>query len=499
MHRKFLVALTLFLVISLVVPASQAQEVSFEVSGNKATLRTEKVVTFTIKLYNLNTTRLVFSTDVKNVPEGWKVDVSPMMGFVDPYTNGTIKVKIEVPEYLPKGEANITVIIKYIFYGQEKFYEHREYFNILVIRPYKILGIFDNPLPPPYNNEYTTFLLTVLCWVGIGFFVIYVVGPIVLLITKKTKTQVDDILYNILKTPIIVYLVVYGVVSSAMILPLPTVWIEYIYLVFKIFTIILFTYVAYRIFKDLLIYYGKKYAQKTKTNVDDVLIPIVEKIGDIVIIAAGAIGILSIFGINVAYFIAGMGVLGIVLGLAAQDTLGNLFAGIFLLADNAFLVGDYIMLAGDNTVYQVVKVGARSTKLYNLFEHTLEIVPNRYLADSRIINMVRPDMKYKISIDVGVSYGSDVKKVMDILYEVAMEHPNVLKEEPHEPVVRFVNFGESSLDFKLIVWVDNMMNQWKVGSELRQRILERFREEGIEIPFPQMDVHIKEMVDREEN
>lgn len=491
MSRKLLALSFILLLVVSLVPSVLAQNPKFEVSSRKAILREDKIGTFKIYVLNLNNSRLIFSTDVINVPSGWKAEVKPLMGVIEPYSNATIILRVEVPEFLPRAEANITVVIKYMFSGDPVIHEHREYFNILVIRPYKILGLFDNTLPPPYNNEYFTFIFTVIGWTLISLFFIYCVGPLILLLTQKTKTEIDDILYRILKKPLLSYVVVYGLITSLIILPIPLVWLEYIYLAFEIFTILLFTYLAYRIFKDLAIYYGKKFAQKTATNLDDVLIPILEKIGTIAIFCAGAIWLMSTFGINVTYFVAGMGIIGIILGFAMQDTLGNLFAGIFLLADNPFLIGDYIMLAGDKNVYQVVQVGARSTKLYNIFDHTLQIVPNRRLADSVIINMVRPDSKYKIAIEVGVSYKSNVEKVMDVLKKVALEHPNVLKDPPYEPVVRFSNFGSSALEFRLILWVDNVLNQWRVASEIREKILKAFRENGIEIPYQQIDIYIK--------
>jgi small-conductance mechanosensitive channel len=203
--------------------------------------------------------------------------------------------------------------------------------------------------------------------------------------------------------------------------------------------------------------------------------------------------VLSNAGIDITVLLAGMGIIGIVIGFAAQDSLGNFFAGIMLLLDRPFKIGDYIMFQGDDKVYQVKDVGLRSTKLYDIFEHTMVFLPNSVVANSRIINLERPDAQIKVTINVGVAYGSDVEKVIRVMEDVALQHPDVVKEGHRGPIVRFTGFGDSSLDFILIAWVKDVRDQWEVASELRRTIYRRFAEEGIEIPFPQMDVWIKEM------
>ena len=135
----------------------------------------------------------------------------------------------------------------------------------------------------------------------------------------------------------------------------------------------------------------------------------------------------------------------------------------------------------------------RSTKLYSIFDHELIILPNNSIANQKIVNMVKPDTKLRDRVKVGVAYGSDIDKVEKILYNSAIKHPNVIKEEGYEPVVRFRDFGDSSLDFTVIFWVDNILNQWKTRSEIRKEIDIRFRREGIKIPFPQRTVWLNQL------
>jgi small-conductance mechanosensitive channel len=142
---------------------------------------------------------------------------------------------------------------------------------------------------------------------------------------------------------------------------------------------------------------------------------------------------------------------------------------------------------------RVENVGMRSTKLYSLFDHELIILPNNTMANQKIINIVKPDMKIRQKVEVGVAYGSDVEKVKKILYECASNHSDVLTEGEDEPLVRFTGFGDSSLDFLIIFTIDDVMKQWKVRSDVVTEIDKRFRKENVTIPFPQRTIWFNEV------
>ncbi|MFO8077221.1 MAG: mechanosensitive ion channel, partial [Thermoplasmatota archaeon] len=169
------------------------------------------------------------------------------------------------------------------------------------------------------------------------------------------------------------------------------------------------------------------------------------------------------------------------------------FSGIHLLLDRPFKIGDLIFLEGGEYC-RVENVGMRSTKLYSIFDHELIILPNNTVANQKIINIVKPDNRIRKKIEVGVAYGSDLEKVKYIMYQSAKEHEHVVDEPGYDPQVRFVGFGESSLDFLMYVWIDEVLNQWKVLSDIRLQIDARFRKEQVTIPFPQRTVwlnHVK--------
>ena len=356
----------------------------------------------------------------------------------------------------------------------------------------KIFGIWQNNLPAPFESNYGAFAITVLGWIGIALVVMFVVDPIIHFITRKTETDLDDILLRILRYPVFVFIVTYGfVVNSLEILNLPRNYVKMIETVYSLMIIILIAYVAYKIFDEVVLYYAKEFSKKTDTEIDDVIVPVVEKLGMVLIPVLALIAIFNMFGYDVTVLLAGVGFLGIVIGFAAQSTLANFFAGLQMLVDRPFKIGDLLEIEGGD-ICEVSRIGMRSTTLYNTFTHEEVIIPNDQIANNKIVNMVEPDRKLIVTVKVGVAYGSDVEQVKGILLEEAAKLPNVLNTEDHKTVVRFSDFEASDLLFKIFLWVDDVKNQFKVGSDYREAILREFTKAGIEIPFPQSVVWLHE-------
>jgi small-conductance mechanosensitive channel len=211
-----------------------------------------------------------------------------------------------------------------------------------------------------------------------------------------------------------------------------------------------------------------------------------------VVLVVGAAILLSTLGVEITPILTALGVGGLAVALALQDTLSNLFAGVHLLADKPIRVGDYAKFAADVEGF-VVDIGWRSTRLRTL-QNNVVIVPNRTVAQSIITNYEMPEPRMALLIRVSVAYGSDVTRVQGALVEEATraigEVPGLLSEPP--PMVRFIpGFGDSSLDFTLICQVATFVDQYAVQHELRLRILQRFRAEGIQIPFPIQTVELR--------
>ncbi|MBI2369317.1 MAG: mechanosensitive ion channel family protein [Deltaproteobacteria bacterium] len=210
------------------------------------------------------------------------------------------------------------------------------------------------------------------------------------------------------------------------------------------------------------------------------------------ILVIGGLVLLTSLGISVTPLITALGVGGLAAALALQDTLSNLFAGVHLLMDRPVRVGDYVRLDGGQEGY-VEDIGWRSTRL-RMLPNNLVIVPNNKLAQSIVTNYNYPEPRMALLMPISVSYEGDPEHVERVLIEEATraagEVEGLLADPP--PFVRFIpGFGQSSLDFTLICQVREFVDQYPVQHELRKRIFRRFREEGIEIPFPIRTVYLR--------
>jgi len=214
------------------------------------------------------------------------------------------------------------------------------------------------------------------------------------------------------------------------------------------------------------------------------------------LIGFGAYIFLMIWSVDPTAWLASAGVIGIAVGFAARDSLANLFSGIFLVADSPYKMGDYIVLdTGERG--EVTQMGMRSTRL--LTRDDVEVtVPNAVMANAKIVNESGgPWEKERIRMPVGVAYGSDVDEVCAVLEAVAAGHPEVVAQPA--PRVRMRAFGNSSLDFELLAWIDRPVLRGRIRHDILKGIYKAFIEHGIEIPFPQTDIHLRSMPEKSES
>ncbi len=195
---------------------------------------------------------------------------------------------------------------------------------------------------------------------------------------------------------------------------------------------------------------------------------------------------ISLAGIEMRNFAVLAGALGIGIGFGLQNIVNNFVSGLILLFERPIKVGDMVVVEGDWG--KVISIGLRST-VVETFDGSELIVPNSTLISQKVTNWTLTTTKARVVLPVGVAYGSDIEKVLRILLEAAESHSLVMTDPA--PRALFVGFGDSSLDFELRAWIADVNGRLGVRSELGQFIDRRFREEGVEIPFPQRDLHLR--------
>lgn len=198
---------------------------------------------------------------------------------------------------------------------------------------------------------------------------------------------------------------------------------------------------------------------------------------------------LDMLGLKITLLLAGSAALLVGLGLGLQQTFNDVVSGILLLFEGTVAVGDIVEV--NNIVGRVKKIAIRTSKIETR-DRIVIIVPNSKLVVDNVINWSHNRSLTRFNIKVGVAYGSDVKLVMSLLKEAASENSEVAVEP--EPNARFIDFGESSLDFELLFYCKRMFEIEFVRSEIRIVIDQKFRENHVTIPFPQRDLHLKTTV-----
>ena len=196
--------------------------------------------------------------------------------------------------------------------------------------------------------------------------------------------------------------------------------------------------------------------------------------------------ILETLGISITVLIAGSAALLVGVGLGLQQTFNDFISGIILLIEGTTKIGDVLEIDGDIVIIQ--KIGLRTSKGLNR-DDIIVIIPNSLITTNKVINWSHQSKKTRFRINVGVAYGSDVDLVMKILQDSALEHPDISDKNLIE--ARLVDFGNSSLDFQVLFFSDNVFRIERVKSDIRKIINRKFIENNITIPFPQLDLHVR--------
>ncbi len=233
-------------------------------------------------------------------------------------------------------------------------------------------------------------------------------------------------------------------------------------------------------------WYGEHIADRTATRLDEQFVPLVSRIGRIVIGMIALLTILDHFAVDVKGLIAVLGVGSLGIALAAQDTIANMIGGFVIMIDRPFRIGDRLLMP-NGSVCIVRQIGLRSTRLLT-FDNTLIITPNAELVKSTIHNLSYPEPEIRVVVSIGVAYDSDIDRVRRCMLDIAASHPKVL--ESTKPEVHLVKLSDSAMEVTLYCRVGNFTEQFDTGNELRETLVKRFRTEGIVIPYPQRVVHL---------
>ncbi len=324
----------------------------------------------------------------------------------------------------------------------------------------------------------------------IGKIVYYLFKTVGRKLTAKTKTDLDDVLIDIIEEPIVAIIVLVGVFIAFTFLGIQDKGINGLFnSVFKIAVIIVLAWTAFRFINALSDKILIPLSKKTKASFDDHLVPLISKGAKAIVAVIAVIMIMDSIGFDVTALIAGLGIGGLAIAFAAQETISNLFGGISLMLDKSIKIGDKIRI-DSGEVGVVNEIGLRSTRI-RTFSNEVIIVPNSKMANSKIINYAQPNNYGRGQIKFGVTYGTEPAKVQKIVLDILKNNLKVSKKEDRKPVVEFLSMGDFSLNFTAKFWCDDYTNVWSAERELTTAIYNGLNKNKIGIPFPTQTVYLQ--------
>ncbi|GAU70558.1 integral membrane protein MviN [Streptomyces sp. NBRC 110611] len=303
---------------------------------------------------------------------------------------------------------------------------------------------------------------------------------------RRTRWSGDDVIVDALRTVVPWAAICGGLAVAAAALPLTATVGRTVNRTLTVLLILVVTFSAARVITGLV----RSLAQSRSGVAGSATI--FANITRIVVLAMGLLVVLQTLGISVAPLLTALGVGGLAVALALQDTLANLFAGVHVLASKTVQPGDYIRLSSGEEGY-VVDINWRNTVVREL-SNNLVIVPNAQLAGTNMTNFTRPEQQLSVVVQVGVGYDSDLEHVERVTSEVVTSvMTDVTGAVPeHEPAIRFHTFGDSRIGFSVILGVGEFSDQYRIKHEFIKRLHQRYRTEGIRIPAPARTVALQQ-------
>jgi len=304
-------------------------------------------------------------------------------------------------------------------------------------------------------------------------------------IAKSTKNEFDDRFVELFHKPVVASIVMIGVGRAVYLIDLGDSFTWFTIALLWTASIVYWMTFALRFTRISLTSMSRRVDQFTMVQLNT--LPLFNNLAMLIIIGLATYFVFISWGINVSAWIASAGIIGLALSFAAKDTLANLFAGVFILADSPYSLGHFVILESGERG-EVTHIGIRSTRI--LTRDDVEItIPNAIMGNSKIVNETGGnDSKMRIRIKISVAYGSNVDQVRNILMDTAVAHTEVVSNP--EPRVRFRLFGDSGLHFELLCWITQPILRGRVIDSLNEAVYNAFMEQNIEIPYPKRDIVI---------
>jgi small-conductance mechanosensitive channel len=344
----------------------------------------------------------------------------------------------------------------------------------------RIYGFLHNAFGPVWpQSPFIGFLLTLVVWLGLALLAYVILFQALRSLAGRTGNQADNLVLRTIRVPVFVAVLAYGLVSALQELVLPRWHDTAIINLYAVTLTAAGFYLAWRIIKEVVLRWLRRRADETENRLDDLLVPLLNTVGPLILFLAAVVVILQMLGVDVGLVAVSIGAVGLILGLAFQDSLSNLFSGIYLMIDPPFRENDLIILE-DGKICRVQRVGLRMSELYDMSNHALLYVPNKNLTETTISNITKPTVDLKVSTKVVTDDQADPETVRVLLQEILESHRNILGDPEVKLAVLRKRLAASStragegggpLDHAIM-----MLTAWQAGREADRPIQTRLTE-----------------------
>ncbi len=307
--------------------------------------------------------------------------------------------------------------------------------------------------------------------------------------TATTTLKYDDVFLRRIR-PQIRWLVgllglQFGTIRLAFLSAESKAWLERGYTALYI---VILTVIAWRLIGTVVEWYREEVEPKHPEHQTDALVILLSRSAYALLLSISLIMLLSVYNINVGALIAALGIAGLALSLAAQDTLSNMISGVIILLDQPFRIGDRIQIQSLDTWGDVVDIGLRSTRIRTR-DNRMVIVPNAKIGSDQVINYSFPDPQYRIEIEVGIGYGQDVETVRRTIIDAVRPVEGVLKDKPVEAL--YVKMAEQAMIFRIRWWIESYEDTRRMNNKVNTALQKALDEAGIKTPFPTYNLQMK--------
>jgi len=355
-----------------------------------------------------------------------------------------------------------------------------------------VIAQLNNLLSKYIGNIYLEAIILFLSALTLGKVLHWLLIPIIKKLTEKTPTKIDDELIAKLGWPVTILIAFLGLRIG--ILHLQSTIEELLLNVADSALVFVAIWLILRIINVFIDAWLKHGVEKTDSTFDNALLPLAHRFMNVLAVVLSSVYALHLWGFEIGPLLASLGIAGIAVAFALQNTLGNIFGGLSLILDKNFKTGDVIQLNesapdGSALIGTVMDIGFRSTKI-RTFDNEVMIVPNSKLASVTFKNFLQPDHTVRVVVPFGVEYGSDPEKVKELGLKVIKDIKTAEVLPEPEPIIRFMKMADFSLNFTAFFWISSYKQRFDANEEFTTKMYAALNKARIGIPFPTRTLYL---------